>query len=685
MHMKTFARRGMALLLSVLLLCSLSVGALAADEIGITATLNTATLTESDTAQTVTLTVAPQSSVSVCGVGLRVVLPEGWSFASITNDDANMPVTAGDINLDEGLLGWLSNDMEDYSISKFAIFTINVPAGTAAGSYEIKVDKVDVSKNYSSVAVMTEATTASATLTIAEGTVTPPEPVIPEGYTVSVGDGANINIGADAAVALNVTHKDGNAYNAYYFEVSYDTAVLTYKSVSDGAAVDSSTEGVLKIAGYGADKESGTAAATVTFTGKAAGTGNVTVTKANVDASAMANAQNAPAANISETAASAAIVVGGYSVTLPEGFTGAAGAAAGEDYTFTGGADCGCYDVTATMGGETAAVETDGSGSYTIKNVSGEIVVTATPKSYTASVTGSGAAQVTLPEAAPTYKTDYAFTLTEKSGGYTYSVTVTVGGTAYTGYTVSEGTYTVPGADVKGDIVIDVTETAPAPTTTSITVEGVTAEEVEGGSLTLTAPNGADFTFKLVKQDGFTYTTKLGEDELAVAEDGSITVPAAKLTGAALTVTVTKTSQNPYEVEVYEYVKLSEAESVWLVVAKSESTLVYGTDVMFTSEKYGGYCWLVISGSDADTVKAAAVAAVKTGEGTSTAVVYTGDVNGTTVIDVNDAQLVYNIYNAVYGSFESTGRAMFLAADVNGDKTVNVTDAAAVVNTILGK
>lgn len=264
-------------------------------------------------------------------------------------------------------------------------------------------------------------------------------------------------------------------------------------------------------------------------------------------------------------------------------------------------------------------------------------------------------------------------------------MTVTVGGTAYTGYTVSEGTYTVPGADVKGDIVIDVTETAPAPTTTSITVEGVTAEEVEGGSLTLTAPNGADFTFKLVKQDGFTYTTKLGEDELAVAEDGSITVPAAKLTGAALTVTVTKTSQNPYEVEVYEYVKLSEAESVWLVVAKSESTLVYGTDVMFTSEKYGGYCWLVISGSDADTVKAAAVAAVKTGEGTSTAVVYTGDVNGTTVIDVNDAQLVYNIYNAVYGSFESTGRAMFLAADVNGDKTVNVTDAAAVVNTILGK
>ena len=39
-----------------------------------------------------------------------------------------------------------------------------------------------------------------------------------------------INVGEDTTVALNVTHKDGNAYNAYYFEVSYDTSVLTYKS-----------------------------------------------------------------------------------------------------------------------------------------------------------------------------------------------------------------------------------------------------------------------------------------------------------------------------------------------------------------------------------------------------------------------------------------------------------------------
>ena len=141
---------------------------------------------------------------------------------------------------------------------------------------------------------------------------------------------------------------------------------------------------------------------------------------------------------------------------------------------------------------------------------------------------------------------------------------------------------------------------------------------------------------------------------------------------------------NPYSVEVYEYVKLN-GQSIWLVVAKSDSVLAYGADTMFTSAKYEGYCWLVISAENADTVKTEAIAAVKAGSGTAAAVVYTGNVNGTDTIDVNDAQLVYNIYNTEYASFDALSRAKFLAADVNGDHTVTVLDAAAVVNTVLGK
>lgn len=680
--MKNFTRRGMALLLSVLLLCSLSVGALAADEVGITAVLDNAKLTKSDAAQTVKLTVAPASALNIAGYGFTVNLPEGWSITAITNDDPNAALTAAHYNLTNGMVGFQTADAENYSISKFADVTISVPAGTEAGNYTITIDGVTADADYGFTPILTNATTATATLTIEDGSVNPPEPVIPEGYSVAASGDAGINVGEDAPVALNVTHKEGNAYNAYYFEVSYDKDVLTYKSADVKDVVVDETTGTLKIAGYGANKDSGTAAATLTFTGKAVGAGKVTITKANVDAKANANAQDAPAANIDETTATATITVGGYSVTLPEGFSGAASAAAGTDYTFkANGGDYGCYDVTATMGGETTTVTNKGDGSFTIQNVTGEIVVTATPKTYAVTVTGTGAGDVSENAATAAYKTDYTFKLT-KADGCNYTVTVTAGGNAVTATATTEGVYTISGADIKGELIITVEKTAIVIPTTTITITGDT-DDVQGG-LILTAKNGEDTTFKINKKDGYTYTVKAGDTELTVGADGTVTIPGSLLTGAPLTVTVTKTAVNPYSVEVYEYVKL-DGQSIWLVVAKSDSVLAYGADTMFTSEKYGGYCWLVISAENADTVKTEAIAAVKAGSGTAAAAVYTGDVNGTGNIDVNDAQLVYNIYNTEYTSFDALSRAKFLAADVNGDHTVTVLDAAAVVNTVLGK
>ena len=560
--------------------------------------------------------------------------------------------------------------------------TYTVAKDTPTGTYTVSVDvQAIVDTSYDGAVLGTY--TATINVTNNGGTdPNPPEPVIPEGYSVAASGDTSISVGEDAPVALNVTHKDGNAYNAYYFEVSYNTSVLTYKSADVQDVVVDETTGTLKIAGYGANKDSGTAAATLTFTGKAVGAGKVTITKANVDAKANANAQDAPAANIDETTAAATITVGGYSVTLPEGFTGAASAAAGTDYTFKAtGDDYGCYDVTATMGGETTTVTNNGDGSFTIQNVTGEIVVTATPKTYAVTVTGTGAGDVSENAATATYKTDYTFKLT-KADGCNYTVTVTAGGNTVTATATTEGVYTISGADIKGELIITVEKTAIVIPTTTITITGDT-DDVQGG-LILTAKNGEDTTFKINKKDGYTYTVKAGDTELTVGTDGTVTIPGSLLTGAPLTVTVTKTAVNPYSVEVYEYVKL-DGQSIWLVVAKSDSVLAYGADTMFTSEKYGGYCWLVISAGNADTVKTEAIAAVKAGSGTAAAAVYTGDVNGTGNIDVNDAQLVYNIYNTEYASFDALSRAQFLAADVNGDHTVTVLDAAAVVNTVLGK
>ena len=560
--------------------------------------------------------------------------------------------------------------------------TYTVAKDTPTGTYTVSVDvQAIVDTSYDGAVLGTY--TATINVTNNGGTdPNPPEPVIPEGYSVAASGDTSISVGEDAPVALNVTHKDGNAYNAYYFEVSYDKDVLTYKSADVKDVVVDETTGTLKIAGYGANKDSGTAAATLTFTGKAVGAGKVTITKANVDAKANANAQDAPAANIDETTAAATITVGGYSVTLPEGFSGAASAAAGTDYTFkANGDDYGCYDVTATMGGETTTVTNNDDGSFTIQNVTGEIVVTATPKTYAVTVTGTGAGDVSENAATATYKTDYTFKLT-KADGCNYTVTVTAGGNTVTATATTEGVYTISGADIKGELIITVEKTAIVIPTTTITITGDT-DDVQGG-LILTAKNGEDTTFKINRKDGYTYTVKAGDTELTVGADGTVTIPGSLLTGAPLTVTVTKTAVNPYSVEVYEYVKL-DGQSIWLVVAKSDSVLAYGADTMFTSEKYGGYCWLVISAGNADTVKTEAIAAVKAGSGTAAAVVYTGDVNGTGKVDVNDAQLVYNIYNTEYASFDALSRAKFLAADVNGDHTVTVLDAAAVVNTVFGK
>ena len=61
---------------------------------------------------------------------------------------------------------------------------------------------------------------------------------------------------------------------------------------------------------------------------------------------------------------------------------------------------------------------------------------------------------------------------------------------------------------------------------------------------------------------------------------------------------------------------------------------------------------------------------------------YSGDVNGTGLTDVNDAQLTYDMYNTKYDSFDVVSMLKFLNADVNGDKTVNSKDATAIVNAI---
>ena len=117
------------------------------------------------------------------------------------------------------------------------------------------------------------------------------------------------------------------------------------------------------------------------------------------------------------------------------------------------------------------------------------------------------------------------------------------------------------------------------------------------------------------------------------------------------------------------------------------NVLTYNNAPMLWSAKYDAYAYLVIdtTGKTEAQMNNAAEAAIGEAKGEKTSISYGGDVNATSTVDVNDAQLVYNMYNAKYTSFDNCSMEKFLRADVNYDKTLDVKDAAAIVSIILSK
>ena len=280
-----------------------------------------------------------------------------------------------------------------------------------------------------------------------------------------------------------------------------------------------------------------------------------------------------------------------YSVTLPEGFTGAATVGHGEDYTFTAQQDP-HYDYSftgSTMGGQSVTVSKNDDGSFTVSNVTGNLVIHSdrTPKTYTVTVTGTGAADATA-AATAAYATDYTFTL-NKAADYDYTVAVTIGSQGYTPALAADGkTYTIPGTSITGNIVIHVTKTQKAPATTAISFTGSGSGDVAGGK-SQTATNGQDFTFTIDEKAGYTYTVKLGNEILTKAND-KYTIPGARLTGTALTVTVEKTEKTP---EITTTTIGFTGSGSGDVAGGTSQTAENGKDFTFKINKEAGYTYTV--------------------------------------------------------------------------------------------
>ena len=280
-----------------------------------------------------------------------------------------------------------------------------------------------------------------------------------------------------------------------------------------------------------------------------------------------------------------------YSVTLPEGFTGAATVGHGEDYTFTAQQDP-HYDYSfagSTMGGDAATVVNNGDGTFKVTGVTGNLVIHSnrTPKTYTVTVTGTGAADAAA-VATAAYATDYTFTL-NKDANYDYTVAATIGGKDCTPALAADGeTYTIPGTSITGNIVIHVTKTQKAPTTTAITFTGSGSGNVAGGT-SQTGTNGQNFTFTIDEEAGYTYTVKLGGETLTKA-DGRYTIPGAKLNGTALTVTVEKTEKLP---EITTTTIGFTGTGSGDVAGGTSQTGKTGEDFTFTINEKAGYTYTV--------------------------------------------------------------------------------------------
>ena len=504
-------------------------------------------------------------------------------------------------------------------------------------------------------------------------------------------------VGETALVGLYLgQNSTSREYNTYFFQIDYDAEKLIFASATIGSKVpdviDHSVPGRLTIGGYGEPRSD--SSIMLNFTVKAAGEATVKLVKAQMDVRANA-AKDAQTASVpAGQSNTVTILCGGFPVVLPDCATGDAYVTANGDYTFT--ADPGYnYDFSATVDGKTVAIINNGDGSYTIENVTGELVISAnstpTVKTYEATVKGDGSGDVSAPTSA-THGQNYTFTVTQ-AANYDYAVAVTVNGLPVTCTVSSSGsryTYTIPAAFVTGPVVITVKK-APQSGTTQIVLTGSGTADVWGDVTSYTVKSGEAFTFGINHQDGFDYTVTVmaGEKTLTLQRNenaSTYTIPGDYIKGGIIMVSITKTAQLAMTVNAAEYVKLINGNAVWLITAVPETklpatkSLYYGDAAMFWSEKYEAYAWLLVDKGTAAGIAAAAKSVISVKGNSTVSVSYSGDVNGTGHIDINDAQYIYDLYNAKHSALDME---KFLRCDVNGNREVNVEDVRMVVSLLL--
>ena len=383
-------------------------------------------------------------------------------------------------------------------------------------------------------------------------------------YSVSASPDQTTDVGKTVIMYVTVS---GGSYNAYDLALTYDAARLTYVSgqAADKGASVTEKNGSIRVIGYGGDKSASTAAVTLTFRTKAAGTAKVVISSAKIDAGANAPTKNAPSATIRRSTTQF-IVQPQFTVKLDEGLASdSLSAAAGEDYTFRA-TDPLHYDYkpSAKIGGKDVTVKDNGDGTYTIPGgeITGNITVKAnrTPKTYKVTFKGEDLSG----EKTAAYNTPYHFKLNRKAG-YSYVLRVTIGGKSYTGYKAEDGGYVIPGAAITGDIVITAQKTkinsgggsssggsggGSSAKYVSVSFIGSGADDAVGKK---TTRRGSEYTFRIDRKDDTDYDVSARVNGVTVKCTYDSKKNIYRISGSEVTgdITITITKGAPAEVNVY--------------------------------------------------------------------------------------------------------------------------------------
>lgn len=540
------------------------------------------------------------------------------------------------------------------------------------------------------------------------------------GYTVSMGADQQVAAGQQVRIPVTVAsgEKGITGFNAYDMTFTYDPTALTLNTKTGDAAnlTVEDNDGTVRVRRYGDAVPLGEALA-LEFTAKATATSAVTLTNAKFDLDANSINFDAPEATISD--ADTVVNANNFTVTLPDAFTSDETRLVpkGGSFTFKPVDSHYTYTFTVKMGDSATEGLTFGANdTYTIENISGNVEVTytgKTPKQYDVKykIDEDVEQDVTKGPETVTYLNDYSFVVTPRAG-YSYRVIYSVDNGDPFVHTViavptanDDGTltYTIPGKEIVGGVEIWIDPNTESGIPVVFTGNGV--EDAASGNassmgknmpyyFTLNQRESCDYTVTAYYQPLATPTASKRPATVRSLGNGKYVVEAVNYNDYLyvyarswnLVVKVEKVSHSAEEVTVSKYLELND-KTMMLVTVKGTpeggSAFTYDGNTMYKVNTYGAdqYAWLVIvdKGQTLTQEEAAAKVAISAADNVVT-ITQGFDVNMTGKVDVNDAQLVYDMYNGAYSDFTQVSMEKFLRADVNATKTVDHTDGVAIVN-----